>query len=491
MDAAENLDWRNKVRLAVIWRSGSQILAQLIAWFSTFLVIRLLAPEDYGLFAMTQVILVFLNTMNGYGIASALIREEHVTDHRLRQALGLLLLLNGMLAVTQFLSASLVADYFDQPMVENLLKVQALMYFFTPWMALSHAILSRQMDFRRPAQIRMLASLAGAGTAMVCAFVGLGVWTLVAAPMVLFLTEAVGMTVAAKAPLRPVFDLRGMTGIAGFGGLMTATQFFWFVQSQADVIIAGRALEVRDLGIYTTGLFLAQLLATKFVPPVNEVAYAAYARMQQSGPEPLLATIRLVMLVALPAYAGMAVVAEPLVVTLLGPQWTQIDNILPLLCVAMPMLTLQILFAPATNAVGRAGIALRVSIAGSLIMPLTFLVAAPFGVVGLASGWIVATAILLCITIGFSKAVLNLSLRGLVHAVVPLFVAAFIMGTGVYLCASLVPKMPPLGALALLVPLGGGLYLGVLWLIARERLIEAWSFARGTRQLDQDSVSGT
>ena len=483
MTAADTIDWRNKVRTAVIWRSGSQILAQIVAWLSTFLVIRLLAPEDYGLFAMTQVILVFLNTMNGYGIASALIREEHVTDYRLRQALGLLLLLNGALALAQFLSAPLVAEYFGQPMVESLLRVQALMYVFTPWMALSHAMLSRKMDFRRPAQVRMVASLAGAGTALICAFAGLGVWTLVAAPMVLFLTEAVGMSVAAKAPLRPAFDLRGMAGIAGFGGLMTATQFFWFVQSQTDVIIAGRALGVRELGIYTTGLFLAQLLATKFVPPVNEVAYAAYARIQNSGPEPLLATIRLVMLVALPAYAGMAVVAEPLVATLLGSQWTQIGHILPLLCIAMPMLTLQILFAPATNAVGRAGIALRVSIAGSVIMPLTFLVAAQFGVTGLASGWIVATAILLGITIGVSRSVLNLSVRDLADAITPLVLAAAIMAAGVHLGASLLPDMPALGELAVLVPLGAGLYLGVLWLIARARLIEAWSFARGERQL--------
>ena len=52
---------RNQVRSAVIWRSGTQILGQIIAWGATFLVIRLLDPSDYGLFAMTQVVLVLLN----------------------------------------------------------------------------------------------------------------------------------------------------------------------------------------------------------------------------------------------------------------------------------------------------------------------------------------------------------------------------------------------------------------------------------------------
>ncbi|MBN9990681.1 hypothetical protein JND45_15210, partial [Listeria monocytogenes] len=44
--AAESLS--NQVRSAVIWRSGSQILAQLVQWASTFLVIRILDPHDYG-----------------------------------------------------------------------------------------------------------------------------------------------------------------------------------------------------------------------------------------------------------------------------------------------------------------------------------------------------------------------------------------------------------------------------------------------------------
>src|SRR3546814_14695032 len=65
----------SRVRSAVIWRSGSQILAQIITWASTLLVIRLLDPSDYGLFAMTQVVLSFLAFLNGWGFSSALRSE--------------------------------------------------------------------------------------------------------------------------------------------------------------------------------------------------------------------------------------------------------------------------------------------------------------------------------------------------------------------------------------------------------------------------------
>lgn len=482
-----------QVRTAVIWRSGSQVLTQIVSWCSTLIVIRLLSPQDYGLFAMAQVMLVLLSTMNGWGLASALIREPEVSEERLRQTLGMLVLLNGGLALIQFLAAPLVALWFEQPLVADLLRVQALLYFAVPFSALPHAILSRKMDFRRPAQVRLAAAVMGAVTALTGALSGWGVWTLVAAPMVIFFTEAVGMTWAARAPIRPSFRFAGAGHIAGFGGVMTATQIFWFIQSQADVMIAGRVLDPHTLGVYSTGLFLAQLLAAKFVPPINEVAYAAYARQQATGAGPLLATIRLVMLVALPAYAGLAVVASVLVPVLLGEKWIEIAPLLPILAVAMAMLTLQILFAPATNARGVPGIALKITIIGSIIMPTAFLVGARWGVTGFAWGWVGGMAVLTMATVRLSAPVLELRLGALVRAIAPPLVAALVMAVGVALVLRALPGIMPIAGLALAVPLGVALYGGVLHLIAPDRLAEALRFVRARGEdngADHEAVEG-
>ena len=99
----------SRVRSAVIWRSGSQILAQIITWASTLAVIRLLDPSDYGLFAMTQVVLSFLAFLNGWGFASALVQSDSIDPFRIRQAFGLLLLLNALLAAIQFFGAPFAA----------------------------------------------------------------------------------------------------------------------------------------------------------------------------------------------------------------------------------------------------------------------------------------------------------------------------------------------------------------------------------------------
>src|SRR3546814_11387804 len=76
-----------RVRGAVLWRSGSQIVAQPIPWAGTFLVIRLLDPSDYGLFPMPGVVLFFLNLLNGSDFSRARVQRESINRPRVLQPL--------------------------------------------------------------------------------------------------------------------------------------------------------------------------------------------------------------------------------------------------------------------------------------------------------------------------------------------------------------------------------------------------------------------
>jgi hypothetical protein len=134
------------------------VLGQILTWGATFLVIRMLEPSDYGLFAMTQVVLVFLNLMNGWGFANSLVRDEELTRQKIRQAFGMLILLNGSLGIAQLILAPMAAAYFHQPMLADLLRVQALLYISTPFTAVPAALLSREMNFKSQAQVDLVAA---------------------------------------------------------------------------------------------------------------------------------------------------------------------------------------------------------------------------------------------------------------------------------------------------------------------------------------------
>jgi O-antigen/teichoic acid export membrane protein len=460
-----------QVKTGVIWRSGSQLLGQLIAWTSTFLVIRLLDPADYGLVAMTGVVLTFLDLFKGWGFASSLVRDENTDRHRIGQAFAMLILMNGGLAVAQLIAAPYAAAYFHQPMVADLLRVQALFYLANPFNALGHALLARRLEFKRQSRIDLIAATLSALTALGCALAGAGVWTLIAAPAMLWYSRAIGYFVAAKLwQIRPRFAFAGAGTMLRYGLAMVGVQACWFAQSQADVFIGGRALDAHTLGIYTTALFLTQILAAKFVPPLNEVAFAAYSRIQ-ARPDMIqsafLKSIRLIMLVALPFYFGLAVTAEPLVLTCLGAKWTETAALVPILAMAMPLMTLQILFAPASNALGRPGMAVRTGFVGAILLPLSFLVGIQWGSEGLAWAWLGGMTVLLAATVEMSLPVIGISRRALFLAVAPGFAASAAMAGIVEAVDSALPAMAVGARLAALVAAGMAAYAALLFAFAR------------------------
>jgi O-antigen/teichoic acid export membrane protein len=477
----EGPDFGNRVKRAVLWRSGTQILAQLISWGATLAVIRILDPSDYGLFAMTSVVLVFLNFLNGYGFVSALIQSESVERIRIRQAFGMLILLNVALALIQLLAvAPLAATYYREPIIAEMLRWQALIYLSTPFLILPEALMTRELEFKRPALINLATAFVGATVSLVMALKGSGVWTLVFAPIATFWCRAILLTLTTRFFVWPSFDFRGAGNIFGFGMALLIAQGFFIVQSQSDIFIAGRRFGTHDLGLYAEALFLTQLFAVKFIPPLNEVAFPAYARLQGNRSAltfGFLKAVRLIMLIACPLYLGMAISAGPFVETLMGPKWLEATPIVATLALAMPIFTLQILFHPALNALGLPGITMRNAIAGAVIMPIVFLTAVQYGVKGLAAGWLVSVPLLLGFTIAQARPHIGFTIAQLAAAVAPGLGAALVMA-GVTWAADHAVRtyiwhdIPAPLHLAALTLAGAAAYVALLWFGARATALE-------------------
>lgn len=473
------------VRRAIIWRSGSQIAAQVITWSSTLIVMRLLLPADYGLFAMSLVMLSFLNFLNGYGFASALVQERDLNPFRIRQAFGLLLLANVVIASVQWIAAPHVAAYYGQPVVAEMLRVQTLIYLSTPFIAIPEVLMGRSLDFRSQAVVNLVSALTGSILSLILALADFGVWTLVYAPIVMFWVRAIGLTCMARVLVWPSFDFRGCGGIFRFGLAILLTQLFWLVQTQTDIFVIGRQFSPHEVGVYSQAVFLATIFYARFVPPLNEVAFPAYARMQDDLPglrHAFLRSARLILLIAAPLYVGMAVSAKPLVATLFGPTWSELPPLVEVMALAMPFMTIQILFAPALNAIGKPSIPVRTGIAGAIIFGLAFLFAPSFGLFGIAGAWCVAAPFLLVVTLILSKPDLGIGIVDMVSALrfpveCSLLMGAVVWATNHWLALPLLGEWPPL-QLGLIVMAGVASYAGIIHLRDRKALIEVWHLIR-------------
>ena len=359
--------------------------------------------------------------------------------------------------------------------------MQAILYATNPFMALAYAVLSRRMEFKAQAQANLLSAVAGAIAALAGAIAGLGVWTLVIASIVTFGTRALGMTIAANSWMRPSFNFADAWTLATFGGLMAAGQFFWFLQTQTDIFIAGRAFTAHGLGIYTTSLFLTQMFVTKFVPPINEIAFSAYAKVQDDPnaiAQGFLKSVRVIFLAGVPFSLGLAAVSRPLVPTVLGPQWLEAVPVVTMLGLAMPFMTLQVLFGPAVNATGNPKIITRIHALGAVVMTIFYFIGVPFGPTGIATAWIAGYAVLVALSLPQVLPVLNVKLADLAIALAPPALAGSLMFAGVYALDQSMAPETSIQHLALLVLAGGVIYGLSLVLFARQRISEVIDLAR-------------
>ncbi|MFA6220081.1 MAG: lipopolysaccharide biosynthesis protein [Erythrobacter sp.] len=471
-----------RVRSALAWRWGSQLVAQFITWGSTIMVVRLLVPADYGLFAMSQVVVVALNFLNGWSFATSLIQADRVDKREVGQVFALLLLMNGALAAAQLVLAPTAAAYYREPAVAELLRVQALIFLTTPFIALPQALLSRRLEFRAQGIANLASAATGALAALALAWFGFGVWALVYAPILAFATRGLIMTIAARSLPLPVFDFRGAGRLIGFGGTLTLCQLFWIVQSQSDIFIAGRSFDVHQLGLYSESLFLTLIVTGRFLPPVNEVAFPAYAELHKAGRSLapyFIRTLRSVLLVTAPIYVGLALVAPEAILVVFGEKWTGMAPLVARLAPVMPLMAVQIVCSPATNAAGDARIYLATSIAGAVLFVASFLIGVSFGPEGLAHAWWFAAPALLAATLALTLPAVGVRLATLAGAALPALLSCAAMALTLEGVRTMLPPgLHPGLVLALLVPLGALTYFGVLTLFWREVVHESIAMLR-------------
>lgn len=473
---------RRSVRRAVAWRSGGQLLVQGVSWAVTIVVIRLLAPADYGLMALAQLVIGLLFTLGGQNLASALIQATEVTPGDVRRLFGAALALNLALGALQFITADAVAAFYRAPPVADLLRWMALAYPLAALIAVPTALASRRLDFKRQATVDLAGTLAGAAATLAVALNGGGVWALVAGQLATSTVRALLYALVTPWLVLPSFRLGEAGAMLRFGGQLTLNALLFYAYSQSAVLVGARLTSVTEIGLYTTAFFLASLPVARFVPLLNDVGFAAYARLKDDPPAlaaAFLKATRVIAVATFPLYLGLAAVAPDFTAAVLGAQWRDAAVPLALVALAMPVYTLYNLFWPPAYALGRATIQTRISLAALALMPPAFAFGAlGLGGEGLAWAWLLAFPAVFAFAAALTLPLIGVRAAELARAALPPLAAAAPMAVIVAALPAALPALAPAPRLALAIALGALLYGAFARLVARRALADATDLIR-------------
>jgi O-antigen/teichoic acid export membrane protein len=322
---------------AQVLRGGSylilrQVLSMVITLGGVLLLLRLIGPTNYGLYAGSLGIVSFFYSVSRMGIDVYLVRREGVTDEAVyHQAFSLLLLSGSVLSVLGLLVAPLAVNWMEDPRFLAPLRVLLL---FLPLMVLAVpavARLERALDYRKVAGLELMSHLFYYALALTLAWRGFGVWAPVAGACLSYAWMVGGSYTLARYRPRLAWSPKLLREMLGYGLGYSTAGWAGTLRFLVNPLIVGHYLGPESVGYVAVAMrFVATLGFVKVI--ARRISIAALAKVQQDLTRlrrALEEAMGLQVLAVGPLLAGFALLAPWLLPRLLDNQWSPVLLIYP------------------------------------------------------------------------------------------------------------------------------------------------------------------
>jgi PST family polysaccharide transporter len=309
----------------MLWMGGASAAQMAMQVICLAVLARLLTPADFGIAAASNVIIAFSMLFSDLALGPALIQRDTLTDSHVRTAFTASTLLGLLLCLAIYVLAAPIAGFFRLPQVAPVTQLLGVVFIWQGLSTVSENLLSRHLQFRRLAAIKILSYVLGYGAiAIVMACRGWGYWSLAGGFIGQSLINMVLVMVLARHDVRPLLHLSSLMDLARFGGGLSLGRIINYLALNGDKLVIGRLIGGDALGLYDRAYKLASLPGSLYEMAASKVALSSLSRVQNE-PQRLRAAYRrgieLTALVGLPMTALMIVLAPLIIDVLLGPQW--------------------------------------------------------------------------------------------------------------------------------------------------------------------------
>ena len=286
----------------------------------------------------------------------AIVQRYELTDRHIQVGFTLSMAVGVAIMAIIWLLAPLVGEFFNEPGAARVLQVLSVIFVINGIGVIPVHLLRRNLRFKQLMTADILAYSLGYGlTAVVLAFQGFGVWSLVWGEITHRIIYTAAVIRYSPQHLRPRWALREATELLSTGAGFSLARIFEFIARQGGYFIIGRWLGAASLGYYTRADRLIVLPRNYVSQSLFEVLFPAMAQRQQGRGR--LATIYLhgietLALVALPVSVMVFVCAPEIVSVILGGQWDPVVLLLQILAFAVLFQMCDILNLAAIGALG-------------------------------------------------------------------------------------------------------------------------------------------
>lgn len=360
-----------------IWSFTGNFANQIITFVFGIILARLLTPKEFGLIGMITVFIVISQTFIDSGFKQALIRKIDCTDDDYSTVFFFNLAVAILIYVILFITSPLIGQFFDEPILSDLVKVLAFGLIINSFSIIQGTILNKKIDFKTEAKISFSANLISGVISIYLAYVGYGVWSLVWRSILSYLLSTSFLWYFNKWRPKAKFNFNSFKELFGYGSKILASniidQFFWNIY----YIVIGKYFSAQTLGYYTRAEMFKNLISQNFTQLISKVAFPTLVLVSvdknlllNSHNKLVKITTFIVSLFLITMFA----ITDKMVPVLLGNQWNEVIPLLKLLLLSTFLFTASLLNQNLLKIKGLSGLILKIEMVKKIFtIPIIFI----------------------------------------------------------------------------------------------------------------------
>lgn len=356
---------QNKILVGMLWKllerfgmSGVQFVLQII-------LARILVPEHYGIMSLMVIFTNLANIFVQSGFNTALIQNKDVTDEDYSSVLWVSLMISLGMYTVLFFSAPWIAEFYSMSEIIVPFRVLSLMLIPAALNSVQLAMITRQMDFKKVFKSNIAAIIISGGIGIVLAYLGAGLWALVAQSLISVIVTCIVMWFTVK--WRPCFvcNFTRVRVLFSFGWKLLVSSLLDTLYQDLRSLVIGKKYDSGTLGYYNRGKQFPQFVINAINGAVMSVMLPAMSERQEdkNGLKNMMRTsISMSAYIIFPMMAGLAAVAESLVEILLTEKWLPCVPYMQIYCFTLAFTPVHTCNLQAINAMGRSDLFLKLEI---------------------------------------------------------------------------------------------------------------------------------
>lgn len=460
---------KSKTIGGLFWSFGEMIGNQGFQFLIQIILARLLLPEHFGLIGMVTVFIALSNSIINSGFTQALVREQHTTQQDYSTVFYFNMAVSLIIYLMLYVSAPFISEFFNEPALVSILRILSVVIIISAFGIIPRAIFTKDVNFKVQAKVNIAASVIAGAIAVVMAFGGFGVWSLIARTVATSLFQTIFLVMVKRWTPSLTFSVVSFKRLFGFGWKLLVSGLINTLYKNTYFLIIGKQYSATSLGLFTNAHKLSDLTTYTLTATIERVSYPVLSSIQDEEvrlKQAFRKVIKLSAFLIFPIMIGLAAIGAPLIQLVFGEQWIPMTIYFQILCIAGMLYPINALNLSLLQVKGRSDLFLYLELACLAVSTIMiFLVIwLKLGIIYLLVVVVLDSYVALWFAIYFSGKELDYPIKEQLKDLIPIYVISFVMGAVVLFEGNFISHGPVI-TLAVQVITGMTFYILSCWLM--------------------------